>query len=105
MDKAFEVNLSDLEWITVLCVGENYLSGSSLQHSVNLRLCYSNDDLKKRSVCSDVLTTCPLESPVQIIFCLKALSQNSILATLAVNLEKSAVHSQVELEKEHVSLC
>lgn len=79
----------------VFCVGENYLSGSSLRHSVNLRLCYSNYDL----VCSDVLTTCPFESSVWIIFCLKALSQISILATLAVSLEKGAAHSHVELEQ------
>lgn len=34
-----------------------------------------------------------------IIFCLKALSQISILATLAVSLEKGAAHSHVELEQ------
>lgn len=44
-DKAFELNLSDQEWILVFFfVGKNYLSGSLLQHSGNLSLCCSNYD-------------------------------------------------------------
>lgn len=107
VDKAFELNLSDQGWILVFFVGKNYLSGSLLQHSGNLRLCCSNYDFLNKFY---ILMTCPFSSSVWIIFhCLKALWQISILSILsilAINLEKGAVCflTKLSVNKEGVSL-